>query len=107
MQDSQKEYQEEINITTNTTYLNEKSLEKDSKLSETIFQLILCTFSSSLFIQIISTFKHSYLLLDNLTNIFLLCLAVIAIINSSNKFRLSVKSYLIFSSIVIGIVIGL
>lgn len=107
MQENQKEYQEEIQITTNTTYLNEKSLEKDNKLSQTIFELILCTFSSSLFVQIISLIEHSYILFDNLTNIFLLCLAVIAIINSSNKFRLSVKSYLIFSSIVIGIVIGL
>lgn len=107
MKDNQKEYQEEINITTNTTYLNEKSLEKDSKLSETIFQLILCTFSSSLFIQIISNFKHSYILLDNLANIFLLSLAAIAIINSSSKFRLSIKSYLIFFAVLIGIVVGL
>ena len=107
MQDNKSnDYQEEINITTNTSYLNEKSLEKDNKLSTTIFELLLCTFTSSLFTQLVLLIKSSFNLFHFLPNILLLILIAIFMLNSFNK-RLSIKSLLIILSILIGIIISL
>ena len=100
------DYSEEINITTNTSYLNEKSLKKDEKLSATISELILCTFTSSLFTQIVLLIKSSFSLFYFLPNILLLFLIAIFLLNKLNK-RLSIKSLLVILSILIGIIISL
>ena len=101
-----KDYSEEINITTNTSYLNEKSLEKDNKLSKTIFELILCTFTSSLFTQLLSLIKSSFNLFYFLPNMLLLILIAFFLLHKMHK-KLSIKSLLIILFILIGIIISL
>ena len=101
-----KDYQEQIEITTNTSYLNEKALEKDEKVSVTIFELLLCTFVSSLLTQLVLLIKSSFNLLYFLPNMVLLFLIAIFLLNKLNK-RLSIKSLLIILSILIGIIVSL
>lgn len=101
-----EDYQEEINITTNTSYLNEKSLKSDDKLSTTIFELIFSTFLSSLCTQLIILIESSFNLLWVVPNLVLLFAALIFLLQKFNK-RLSVKSFLIIVFVIFGIIISI
>lgn len=99
--------QEEISITTNTSYLNEKSLEKENKHTEYAFTLISCTFASNIFIQLIRLIPNSYMIAFQIPIILLaLFIAVNMIVFLNNK-KFSVKIYLLIGFITLGLVIGL
>lgn len=99
--------QEEISITTNTSYLNEKSLEKENNHTEYAFTLITCTFVSSIFIQLIRLIPNSYIIALQIPIILLaLFIAVNMIVFLNNK-KFSVKAYLLIGFITLGLVIGL
>ena len=99
--------QEEINITTNTSYLNEKALEKSKDYSEYAFILISSVFTSSIFIQLIRLIPNSYMIAFQIPIILLaLFIAVNMILYLMNKV-FSLKVYLLIAAIVFGFVIAL
>ena len=107
MKDDKRDYQEEINITTNTSYLNEKSLKDDNKLSSTMFEMILCMFSAGFSIQLLTLVDSSYEIINLLPNIILILLLVTTSTLYLLKKQFKIKSYLIVLSILIGILIAL
>ena len=107
MKENANQYQEEINITTNTSYLNEKSLKDDNKLSSTVFELILSMFCVSLITQLLTLVDSSYEIINLLPNIILILLLVAASTLYILKKQFKVKSYLIVLSVLVGILIGL
>ena len=99
--------QEEINITTNTQYLNEKALEKNKDYSEYAFILISSVFTSSIFIQLIRLIPNSYMIAFQIPIILLaLFIAINMILYLMNKV-FSLKVYLMIAAIVFGLVIAL
>ena len=107
MNENTNQYQEEIQITTNTSYLNEKSLKDDNKLSSTVFELILSMFCASLITQLLTLVDSSYSIVNMLPNIILILLLVAASTLYILKKQFKIKSYLIVLFILIGILIGL
>lgn len=101
-----KDYQEEINITTNTNYLNEKALKSEDKLSTTIFELTFTIFLSSIITQLIIYVESSFNLLWVIPNIVLLFAVLIFLLQKFNK-KLSIKSFLVIVFVIIGIIISI
>ncbi|MGB3652958.1 MAG: hypothetical protein WBA41_17315 [Rivularia sp. (in: cyanobacteria)] len=101
------EIQEEINITTNTSYLNEKSLEKSKDYTEYAFILISSAFSSGLFIQLIRLIPNSYRIAFQIPIIIAaLFIAINMAVFLMNK-KFTVKVYLLMGVIILGLVVGL
>ncbi|MDY6900091.1 MAG: hypothetical protein SWZ49_18735 [Cyanobacteriota bacterium] len=99
--------QEEISITTNTQYLNEKALEKSKGYSEYAFILISSVFSSSIFIQFIRIIPNSFLIALQIPIILLtLFIAINMYLFVMNKV-FSLKVYLLIGGIILGMVIAL
>ena len=99
--------QEEINITTNTQYLNEKSLEKSKDLSEYVFILFSSAFTSSILVQIIRLIPNSYRIAMQIPIIVAALFVAINMILYLNNKKFSLKVYLLMGIVVIGLVIGL
>ena len=101
------EIQEEINISTNTTYLNEKALERSKDYSEFAFILISATFTSSIFIQLIQLIPNSYMIAFQIPIIIAaLFIAINMGVYLMNK-MFSLKVYLLMGAVVLGLVLGL
>jgi hypothetical protein len=97
---------EQITITTHNQIIQEKALLKSNQISEYVFINISCMFSSSLFIQLLNFVNVDKNVLYRLPIIFLSSTLIIVGISFALKKQPTLKLYLLFASILMGLIVG-